>query len=208
MSNIAKKRREITRELIFDTARELFSKKGYHNTQVMDIVKAAGVSAGTFYNYFNDKRDLFEQITINSVENLRLHLKLIREPVDIWDYHDRRKTLLEMYTALFDFVDSHPQQLMMILRGSFGVDKEFDYNSWNYFCNLAHDLAEDTTRWIDQGIIDGVDPFLFGHAAVGMALQVLHSYLMEKDASRKECIKTLIVCNMAMFEAYLTDKGK
>ena len=61
MAKTSEKRREETRDRIIAAACDLFSKHGYHNTQVMDIVKAVGMSAGTFYNHFKDKRDLFEQ---------------------------------------------------------------------------------------------------------------------------------------------------
>ena len=38
---------------------ELMCEKGYHNTNTAEIAKAAGVSTGIVYQYFNDKRDIF-----------------------------------------------------------------------------------------------------------------------------------------------------
>ena len=40
---------------------ELICQKGYHNTNTAEIAKAAGVSTGIVYQYFNDKRDIFLQ---------------------------------------------------------------------------------------------------------------------------------------------------
>lgn len=40
---------------------ELICQKGYHNTNTAEIAKAAGVSTGIIYQYFNDKRDIFLQ---------------------------------------------------------------------------------------------------------------------------------------------------
>ena len=40
---------------------ELICEKGYHNTNTAEIAKAAGVSTGIVYQYFNDKRDIFMQ---------------------------------------------------------------------------------------------------------------------------------------------------
>jgi len=59
IASLIEKKRQYTRDMIIEAAEELFSQHGYHNTQIMDIVKAVGMSAGTFYNYFKDKRDLF-----------------------------------------------------------------------------------------------------------------------------------------------------
>jgi len=39
----------------------LMCEKGYHNTDTVEIAKAAGVSTGIIYQYFNDKRDIFLQ---------------------------------------------------------------------------------------------------------------------------------------------------
>lgn len=40
---------------------DLICEKGYHNTNTAEIAKAAGVSTGIVYQYFNDKRDIFLQ---------------------------------------------------------------------------------------------------------------------------------------------------
>ncbi|MDT8271690.1 MAG: TetR/AcrR family transcriptional regulator [Desulfomonilia bacterium] len=204
----AKRRKEETRDRIISAACDLFSKFGYHNTQVMDIVKAVGMSAGTFYNHFKDKRELFEQITMEGLESLRVTVKLMRQPVDIWSPEERAQTLLKTFNAVFDYVDSNPQQLLMILRGSFGVDTALDWNVWNYFQGFAQDAGEDIERWINDGVIEGIDPMMFGTAAIGMCLQLIHSYLVEKKFTREDIIETLITMVLAMFEAYLTEEGE
>lgn len=47
-----------TRRIIFDTAIELFSKKGYERVTVDDICEQAGVAKGTFYNHFKSKNQV------------------------------------------------------------------------------------------------------------------------------------------------------
>jgi AcrR family transcriptional regulator len=208
MTKGSEKRKEETKEKIIIAACELFSKYGYHNTQVMDIVKAVGMSAGTFYNHFKDKRDLFEQLTLESLESLRIYIKKMREPVDIWNPLERTKILTEMLAAIFDYIDANPQQFLMLLRGSFGVDEELDFSIWTYFQGFAEDAGEDVQRWMGEGVIEGIDPMLFGHACVGMCLQLIHSYLVEKHFSRQEIITNLIKMILAMFESYLTEEGR
>jgi AcrR family transcriptional regulator len=208
MTTSSDKRKEETREKIIEAACELFSKYGYHNTQVMDIVKAVGMSAGTFYNHFKDKRDLFEHITMESLESLRITVKNMRAPINIWSPDERSRTLQETFNAIFDYIDSNPQQLLMILRGSFGVDTDLDVNVWKYFQGFAQDAGEDLERWINDGVIEGIDPMLFGTAVIGMTLQLIHNYLIEKRHPREEIIQNLIKMVLAMFEAYLTEEGR
>ncbi|RLA98753.1 MAG: hypothetical protein DRG37_06075 [Deltaproteobacteria bacterium] len=91
MSRISEAKREETRKRIIEAASDLFSKYGFHNTQVMDIVKAVGMSAGTFYNYYKDKKDLFEQVIMQNFEVMRLKIKELRQPVNLSDREDRLK---------------------------------------------------------------------------------------------------------------------
>ena len=42
MASLIEKKRQYTKDMIIEAAEELFSQHGYHNTQVMDIVKAVG----------------------------------------------------------------------------------------------------------------------------------------------------------------------
>jgi len=48
-----------TRQHIVRAAIKLFSEKGYYNTNSNEIAAKAGVSIGSFYAYFTDKKQLF-----------------------------------------------------------------------------------------------------------------------------------------------------
>ena len=47
-----------TKEKILKAGFELICEKGYHNTNTAEIAKAANVSTGIVYQYFNDKHDI------------------------------------------------------------------------------------------------------------------------------------------------------
>lgn len=58
-----KQRRSMQKkQLVIDTARELFCKTGYYNTTTNEIAKAAGVSIGTLYSYFTDKERILLEL--------------------------------------------------------------------------------------------------------------------------------------------------
>src|SRR5688572_1143684 len=50
------------RQQILVAARDLFAKRGYHQTTIDEIVAQAGVARGTFYLYFEDKRAIFSDL--------------------------------------------------------------------------------------------------------------------------------------------------
>ncbi len=54
--------KEQRRALIIDKAIELFAKKGYAETKIGDIAKAADMSVGLMFHYFESKEKLFEEI--------------------------------------------------------------------------------------------------------------------------------------------------
>lgn len=51
-----------TKEKIYETALELLESDGYENIRIEDICQKAGVSIGTFYNYFKSKNEILQLI--------------------------------------------------------------------------------------------------------------------------------------------------
>ncbi len=202
------KRRPDIRSVIVDAARELFSRKGYHNTQVSDLIRFVGMSANTFYAHFKDKRELFEEVATRSLDDLRLTLKKMRETSAPDDIRERLDKMKETYRTLFDFMEENPQQMLLIIRGGFGVDEKTDSDIWRYYSYFATDLAEDFRKWKHLGFVDGFDPLILGHIVQGMTIQVAHSYLVEKKFSKKKAIEHLIQVNRALLSTYLTEKGR
>src|ERR1051325_12177451 len=50
------------RQQILSVARDVFARRGYHQTTIDDIALQAGVARGTFYLYFEDKRAGFSDL--------------------------------------------------------------------------------------------------------------------------------------------------
>ena len=58
-----------TRRLLLEAAGQLFAEQGYHATTVPDIVKAAGVGHGTFYEYFGSRHQILLALTQQAIES-------------------------------------------------------------------------------------------------------------------------------------------
>lgn len=52
------------------SARDVFVRRGYHNTRVDDLVDAAGVSHGAFYRYFENKGELARMLTVRAMRTI------------------------------------------------------------------------------------------------------------------------------------------
>ena len=63
-----------SRRTILEAAISEFSKKGYKDTSVADIMSTADLGIGTFYNYFNSKEDLLFSLLERLSEMIRMAL--------------------------------------------------------------------------------------------------------------------------------------
>jgi AcrR family transcriptional regulator len=62
--------REEKRQMIMETAMQLFAEDGYMHTSIDRIAAKAGVSKGLVYNYFESKDDLLRQIFISGIRKI------------------------------------------------------------------------------------------------------------------------------------------
>lgn len=67
------------REQVIDTARELFSNKGYKQVSMDEIAKVSGVTKRTIYSYFKDKNDLIKYFLYEELNKMRDMLVKIDE---------------------------------------------------------------------------------------------------------------------------------
>ena len=72
---------EKSKQLLREKAIELFSTKGYYETKISDIVKAANVTQPTFYLYFDSKDSLFFDLN----EQFQSNLFQLFEGISIYD---------------------------------------------------------------------------------------------------------------------------
>ena len=68
------------KQQLLDRAAELFAERGYAETRVIDIVRAAGVAKGLFYWYFDNKEALFRELAQSIRLRLRRQQKAVLDP--------------------------------------------------------------------------------------------------------------------------------
>jgi len=62
--------REEKKQLIMETAMELFALHGYENTSISQIARKANISKGLLYNYYESKEELLETILHTGIDEL------------------------------------------------------------------------------------------------------------------------------------------
>jgi AcrR family transcriptional regulator len=66
------------RQAILDAAREVFGELGYEAATVRDIIRRTGLAAGTFYNYYRSKEEVFAALADDGARRFAPILKGLR----------------------------------------------------------------------------------------------------------------------------------
>src|SRR5258705_8615286 len=66
------------RQAILDAAREVFGELGYETATVRDIIRRTGLAAGTFYNYYRSKEEVFAALADDGAARFNPILKALR----------------------------------------------------------------------------------------------------------------------------------
>ena len=115
--------REERREQVLRSAMEVFAHKGYHATSVGDIIKRAHIARGTFYLYFENKRQIFEAILEMALQGLVSRLHRI-------ELSPQSPPPLEQLRAnvgrVIAFLLSERELTQILLRHAEGLDADFD----------------------------------------------------------------------------------
>lgn len=169
--------RDERRASLLRAARDVFAQKGYHATTVDDITRAAGVAKGTFYLYFEEKREIYYEVVAG-------FLQLIK---------DIGRSVGESATGGLDFLSRAEQaahELMRIFienrqlarltyRESMGLDPELERLVSGFYREIAEVEAKNIQRGIELGLFRPVNPLLVAYAHIGMVERVLLATLDE-----------------------------
>ncbi|CUS55465.1 MAG TPA: TetR/AcrR family transcriptional regulator [Hyphomonas sp.] len=93
------------RRAILQAGRRVFARIGFEATTVRDIIRETELAAGTFYNYFKSKEEVFEAIAEDSTHRFRSRLQDVRAyATDFETYvHDA-------YRAYFGFIATENEE--------------------------------------------------------------------------------------------------
>jgi len=144
------------KEQLLTAGRQLFSEKGFKDTNVSEITKLAGMATGTFYNYYSSKDKLF--MDLYNEENIKLKRTIMNEVNLDEQPHQLIGQIMALNTAgmktnpiLKEWYNKEVfQRIEKVFREEKGVDQvEFSYS---FFPELIK-------KWQDEGKMrDDISP--------------------------------------------------
>lgn len=154
----AKKRQEIIKKAI-----EVFTRKGYHRTKVMDITDSLKISTGTFYIYFQNKRDLFIEVIDDVFRNIIGEAAAAIKGEN--DYFKR----MEIRGRVFYENYTRYNEILNQLRAEMASDDQWpEEKIKKIYHGLTKPVIREIETAIQEGIIKKVDPDLLAYALTGL----------------------------------------
>lgn len=149
-----------TKQKIFDAATKIVGKYGYAEASVARITEEAGVAQGTFYNHFESRQELLDQllpkIGIDMVHFIRARTVSA----------EAAKQEIERFSAFFDFIREVPEFLRILNEAEFfapiGYQKHFDNISSAYVRILQRARAAGATNTFSDEEFEAIVQVLMG----------------------------------------------
>ena len=177
---------EEKRKIIIDAAIEEFAEYGLENASTNRIVANSGISKGSFYQYFEDKQDVFMYL-LTVLEHEKVEYFQGKHPpstnMDTFQY------FRWMIKTGMEFNTSHPLLTQAISRVLFGEGMYYG----NTFSDVRERTAQGLRAMIEQAVANGeVDPSVDMDLAV-MIMETwsnaISTYVLSEGMKQKNIMK-------------------
>lgn len=171
-----------------------FAERGFHATSVADVVAAAGVAQGTFYNYFESKRALFDDLLDGLLAEIARAARPVRlgpgEPDPLQQLRDNTERVLTILLARADLTK-------LLLSEAVGLDPEATQKLLGFYGALLA-LIEKALGWGQTlGLTRGGDPHLQARMVLGSVKEVVYHLVMAGESRPPaELVAALVEFNL------------
>ncbi len=138
------------REAILDAATRVFGQRGFHDARIANIAAEAGVAAGTVYNYFKNKEEVFRSILERTDELL---FQRIVSNQDLADPIERMRASLR---TAFAFLEEHGALFSLYI--SIGGSSDWDQKRSAQALRNDHQARWDCPEKVDTFLMPRTSP--------------------------------------------------
>jgi AcrR family transcriptional regulator len=163
-----------TRRRLLDAAEQVFGELGYHDASVVKIAELAGVAAGTFYLYFEEKKAVFDELVRDLNRRIRRAMKEASE-------HGATRLEQELlgFEAFFAFTREHPALYRIIRQAEFVSPEMLRY----HYERLSSGYVDALRAAAASGEIDALDPEVAAFALMGIGEMVGMRWILWGDGN-------------------------
>ena len=152
---------ETRRRQILVGASQVFAEKSYHKATTKEIARAAGVSEGTIYNYFNNKRELLlAMMAMFATESLKTNI--LDQPPE-----DPREFLRLILRDRFQLLQEHGQLLVPLMAEIFSDTDLREAVYHEIFKPILASLEHYMQQQIDAKRLRPINPLIIARTFMG-----------------------------------------
>jgi AcrR family transcriptional regulator len=197
--SLSERRKQELRAEIVDAAFAEFSERGYHDTGIAHIAERLGIGHGTFYRYFENKRDILDHVMTGLIERTMATLAADNAPdaaATLEEYRAQTERIAESLTRI---LEEDPRVLRMLLLESTSIDPELTERVLGVFA-VAEQM---TAAYFENGVKRGylradLDVDATATAVVGAMLGAMVRALREPDDSEQHLRVSRAVLHMML----------
>jgi AcrR family transcriptional regulator len=173
------------RQQILSAARDVFARRGYHQTTIDDIVEQAGVARGTYYLYYEDKRAAFADLIDRFSQRLSMAIARI-------DTDDSTRSVAEQVRAniraILGVCLAERAMTKILFTDAAGIDSAFDRKLQTFYDAVVQLLTESLRDGQTLGIVRDGEPRVLAYLSIGALKELLYQAvtlgLAEESADR------------------------
>ncbi|MCV7178675.1 TetR/AcrR family transcriptional regulator [Mycolicibacterium sphagni] len=166
---------------LYDAAVQQFLSRGYYDVDVAHIAAAAGVSHGTFYNYYSNKRAVLhaiQQTTEDAMVKAFSGLRSASAPTT-------RDEFIDEFTARIGsgmtFMNRHAELMRFVAVTAVGVDADAMDKALVGYERLGGTITEFLAFGRERGWVHAdIDLTLAGQAVISVVVTALQPVLLEE----------------------------
>lgn len=156
--------KQARRAQVLQHAKRIFARKGYHRTNVADIISRARIARGTFYLYFENKKDLFEELLEQVLRELAQRIQRIRLGPD---EPEPAAQLRENLRRVMTFVLNERDLTNILMSHALGFDPDLDDRILSFYDRIAAQIQRSLDLGINMGLVRQCDTHTAAYCILG-----------------------------------------
>jgi AcrR family transcriptional regulator len=179
------------RDDILAAAKKVFSKRGFASTTVADVAKAAHLSYGSIYWYFDSKETLFHELMDGEERALRA---AIARRMSTLDAADSGEALFRAaVTGTFEFFESDKAMVRLLFRDAHSLGGRFERHLGGIYERFIDDIEASIVAAQRRGDIVDAPPRMIAFSVAALIGQIALRRLTTDDGLDAAVVAEFVV---------------
>jgi len=173
------------RDEIMAAAKEVFARKGFHDTTIADIAKQAGLAYGSVYWYFDSKDELFHALMEVEEGALRRHIAAALAPASTMgmpsENGGEEAPLRTAVRSTLEFFEADKATVRLLLRDAYALGDRFEKHLGGIYERFIDDIETFVIAAQQRGQVVAAPARMVAYTLAALVGQLAHRRLSTDD---------------------------